>query len=242
MIPVKQAIDLIAYDLNKYLAADTKNIFSFYASHCLFETMALRDPRTASHSFKVGIYAYLLASRMDPNHSIEYFIGGLVHDMGKIAFPDFILKGKKLYGKALEQIQEHVQNSVSILVTLEMPKIIINFAKYHHERHNGSGYPSAARGNEIPIEGSIAAVADVYSAMTEQNRGYQLGKTHKEAIQILRGLQDQFDPTVLKVFFEMFDDVKTIDYVNQIESLLSEKVFSFEKIIKSLRTVQISVS
>ncbi|RCW41660.1 HD-GYP domain-containing protein [Paenibacillus prosopidis] len=234
--PVNRAIEPILSDFSRYLSAEKKNIFNVFASQCLFESLRLRDPKTSSHSLKMGIYAYLLATKMDASRAMEYFFGGLVHDVGKIAFPDFILNGKKLVGKNREQLKKHVVDSVNTLVSLKMPEIVINIAKYHHERLNGSGYPRGVQGDVIPLEGKIAAVADVYSAITEQDRGYQPGRSHEEAFRILRGSQEQFDPLVLHLFFKMFKDVNSIDYVNEISSLMPEKIFTFEKYLGAIST------
>ncbi|WP_054029077.1 HD-GYP domain-containing protein [Bacillus sp. FJAT-28004] len=232
--PVNQAIDLITHHYHHYISAGKKNVLHVFASQCLYETLRLRDVRISNHSLKVGIYAYLLATKMDSNHAIEYFLGGLVHDIGKIAFPDAILNGEKLEGKKREKIKEHVVNAESILSDLQMSKIIINIAKYHHERQNGTGYPKGVQGDFIPIEGKIAAVADVYTAITEQDRGYQAGRSHHEAFQILMDSKEQFDPLVLQQFFNMFHDVNSIKYVNEMSKRMLETIFSFEKYLDPL--------
>lgn len=167
-------LDLLLSDCKQYMQSNSRNLFTMCSILSLYESIHLRDPMTALHSMRVASYSYLLAKHMDPSRAFEYFIGGLTHDVGKIAFPDSILLSSRKIGTyEKEKIRKHVKDSFEILKKLQLPTVILNIGRFHHERFNGSGYLEGLKGNQIPFEARVAAVADVYSAITDEGRKYR---------------------------------------------------------------------
>jgi putative two-component system response regulator len=131
-----------------------------------------------------------------------------LHDIGKIAIPDrILLKAAKLTSKEKEVMERHasigaatirsVMEKGAMLSFLEMAETI---AHCHHEWYNGEGYPRGLKGEEIPIEARLAAVADVYDALTT-DRVYKHAVPYEEACEIIvQRAGSQFDPMVVDAF------------------------------------------
>jgi HD-GYP domain-containing protein (c-di-GMP phosphodiesterase class II) len=176
----------------------------------IYTLIHLRDPVTAQHSYAMAVCAYELAKIFDPDHAGDYYLGGLVHDVGKIGWPDWLLKGEqKVSSEDKKLLIRHVSDGVRFLSQLNLPPVILQMTQFHHERNDGTGYPTGVFGKYIPISGKIAAVSDVYSAL-RMDRPYRKGIAHEEAIAIMeedRGL-DRF---VLARFKECYEGRKSIE-------------------------------
>lgn len=169
----------------------------------LFLALEYRDQSTAKHSLEVARYSYLLALRLDLDHAYLYYLGGLMHDIGKLSMNDQILKGThRLTPGQRKVIQNHVADGVRLLKQLELPQIIIDMAAYHHERVNGSGYLHGLQGDQIPLVGKIAAIADLYAALIV-DRPYQGAKRPSEALRVVVEQKDLFDPNVFNEFMSI---------------------------------------
>jgi putative two-component system response regulator len=151
--------------------------------------------------------------KLPPSEVEVIFHGSRMHDVGKIAVPDAILrKPSSLDGTELSVMRDHavigsviLDNSTSQV--LQAGRII---ALYHHERWDGTGYPHGLVGEDIPLWGRISAVADVFDAMTSE-RPYKPAYSNEEALQLLKdGRGTQFDPKVLDVFLEHFEQILAI--------------------------------
>jgi putative two-component system response regulator len=136
-----------------------------------------------------------------------------LHDVGKIAISDRILqKPGKLDSKEFEEMKKHATFGVQIIEKIEASTSASNFLKYakifagtHHEKWDGSGYPNGLTGNDIPIQGRIMALADVYDALVSV-RPYKKAFTHAEAVQIIHdGKGTQFDPALTDVFIKIIE-------------------------------------
>lgn len=136
-----------------------------------------------------------------------------MHDVGKIKIPDTILnKPARLTEKEFEVMKLHTVYGAEILSKLlsrdEDPEyfdIAQNVAKYHHERYDGTGYPEGLKGEEIPLEARIMALADVYDALTS-DRVYKKAYPNSMAREILKeGAGTQFDPDLCELFLENSD-------------------------------------
>jgi putative nucleotidyltransferase with HDIG domain len=196
-------------DLLSYMEISDLNILNINITRSLYESLRLRDQLTADHSIKVAVYCYLMAKRLDLDNVYEYFIGGLVHDIGKISLPDSILKSDKLINSNKRyKLQDHIHKAAIILEKFPLPTVVHNIVLYHHERFCGSGYLAGLIGNEIPTEARIAAIADVYCAITDPGRKYHTPKSHWEAVKIMASNEKLFDPNLLGEFFELVKDFR----------------------------------
>lgn len=133
-----------------------------------------------------------------------------MHDLGKIAVDDSILrKPGKFTDEEYSQMKKHaekgskiVQNVLKETTDLEFQAIAINVAHYHHEKWNGTGYPTGIKGEEIPVEARIMALADVFDALVSK-RCYKEAQTFDEAFAIIKNdLGKHFDPLIGGVFLE----------------------------------------
>jgi putative two-component system response regulator len=137
----------------------------------------------------------------------------LLHDVGKIAVPDSILKKPgPLTKDEFEEIQKHTALGVKIIERIEAETPDSDFLKYakvfagtHHEKWDGSGYPNGLSGEDIPLPGRLMAIADVYDALIS-GRPYKKAFSHEEAIRsILEERGSRFDPILMDVFERVAD-------------------------------------
>ena len=133
-----------------------------------------------------------------------------MHDLGKIAVDDAILrKPGKFTPEEYEKMKEHpakgaviVEKVLSNINADDFRRIAINVAHYHHEKWNGSGYPEGLKGEEIPLEARIMALADVFDALVSK-RCYKEAQSFDEAFEIIKNdLGQHFDPVIGQIFIE----------------------------------------
>ncbi len=164
-----------------------------------------RDLETGSHIDRTAHYARLIARELSASYNmtdeqIEHiFLFSPMHDVGKIGIPDNILrKPSKLDPAEFDVMKTHPEKGREIidsvledfsLGTFGHANILRNIAEYHHEAIDGSGYPKGLKGDEIPIEARISAVADVFDALTSR-RAYKAPWSNEDAFGMLRSLAD----------------------------------------------------
>jgi response regulator RpfG family c-di-GMP phosphodiesterase len=173
----------------------------------LMTALDMRDVETFGHSQTVAKYSQVLAQIMgirDENHLEEIHKGALLHDIGKIAIPDSILKKPgNLSGDDWEKIRLHPALGHGLIKEIKMVKIVGNIILFHHEHFDGSGYPRGLKKDEIPIEARIFAVADALDAITA-HRPYRRARDFKSARrEIIRSSGTQFDPAVVDAFVSL---------------------------------------
>ena len=169
-----------------------------------------RDKDTAAHIKRMSLYSAFLAERLgeEPKRCEVIRLSSAMHDVGKIGIPDHILlKPGPLDAAEWRVMKTHSELGHRILSDSSsglMNEAAI-IALTHHERINGSGYPRGLVEDEIPLVGKIAAVADVFDALTTDRvyrNAFPLGK----ALEIMReGRGDLFDPTILDLFLDSID-------------------------------------
>ena len=165
----------------------------------------MRDQVTGHHLSRMGAYCEDLARRLElPDETCETIaLAAQMHDIGKIAVPDHILlKPGPLNSRERVQMESHAEIGRRILQGSESPllKLAETVAWTHHERFDGRGYPRGLSGGQIPIEGRIAAVADVFDALT-RDRPYRRAMSAEAATDVmLDGRGSHFDPDVLDPF------------------------------------------
>ncbi len=135
-------------------------------------------------------------------------LGAYFHDLGKLALPDEVLrKPAALSTGEWRQVKAHPEVGLEILRNLPfLPKTALNVVLYHHERWDGSGYPKGLRGEEIPLEARIFAVADVYDALISE-RPYKRAWAPEEAREELRKQAGRtLDPRLVAAFLQLLED------------------------------------
>lgn len=205
--------------------------------HCLARAAEYRDNETGDHVIRVGKYAGVIASEL--GFSDEYCnqieLAAQLHDVGKIGIPDSVLLNPgRLNNEEFEVMKAHCALGVEIMEPLAeaeghvvrnhaevggfimdgvdspMLELAALIARTHHEKWDGSGYPTGMKGEMIPIEGRITCVADVYDALCSE-RPYKKAFSMKKCLEIMlseRGTR--FDPIVLDAFFRRLGDVEKI--------------------------------
>ncbi len=174
-----------------------------------------KDEDTAAHINRMSSYCAIIARVLNlPPGEVELILhASPMHDVGKIGVPDIILlKPGKLTSEEWAIMKEHTIFGGRILGEAEDDLIKAGeiIALSHHEKWDGSGYPKGLKGENIPLIGRIAAIADVFDALTS-NRPYKKAFSNEKAYEILReGRGTQFEPKVLDAFFERLDEVEAI--------------------------------
>jgi PAS domain S-box-containing protein len=164
-----------------------------------------RDDDTGTHIERVSRYCALIAVRLglDREHSNQLRIASPMHDVGKIGVTDAILrKPGPLDAMERAAMQRHAEIGHSILAGsgADLLERAATIALTHHERYDGAGYPHGLAGEEIPLDGRIVAVADVFDALTT-DRVYRRAHSHEQALAIMRLERGgHFDPRVLDAF------------------------------------------
>ncbi|MGE4278228.1 MAG: HD domain-containing phosphohydrolase [Magnetospirillum sp.] len=175
-----------------------------------------RDSDTGRHVERMSLFCQRLASAAGlPPHSCEHILyASQMHDLGKIGIPDSILhKPGKLDAAERRIINQHSAIGAHILrgnspnPVIRMAHVI---ARTHHEKWDGSGYPDGLTGPDIPIEGRITAICDVFDALTMQ-RPYKPAWSIEDACDLLRKEAGKhFDPHLVELFLEILPDILAI--------------------------------
>lgn len=172
----------------------------------------LRDDDTGQHIHRMSGYAAVLARRagFDDEEVNILQMATQMHDVGKIGIPDAVLlKPGKLTADERAVIETHAQIGHDILSgsEAELLSLAADIALTHHERFDGTGYPQRLAGEGIPIEGRIAAIADVFDAITNA-RVYRPAMTLPDAVAIMKdGRGTHFDPRLLDLFLDSLPEL-----------------------------------
>ena len=181
----------------------------------LGKTAEFKDPETANHIARVAHYSKLLAEKYGLDEEIQdmIFYSSPFHDLGKVGIRDnILLKPGKLDDAEFDIMKTHARIGYEILKDSKSKylKMGASIALSHHEKFNGFGYPNKLKGEEIPIEGRIVAVADVFDALVS-TRPYKKAWTFEDAIVLLQQESgSHFDPHLVDLFIENIDSVKDI--------------------------------
>lgn len=165
-----------------------------------------KDPYTYGHASRVEEYSVKLGQAHGlSNDKIQNLKNAaILHDIGKIGIKDNILnKAGKLTQEEFREIMTHPTIGADIIKKVDFLEKISDTIRYHHEKYNGEGYPEGLKGEEIPIEACILAIADCYDAMTS-DRPYRKALTSDEALEeIKRNAGTQFHPELAEKFIEI---------------------------------------
>ena len=178
-------------------------------------TIDAKDEYTNGHSIRVGYYSKIIAQNLglseDEVDNIYYI--ALLHDIGKIAIPDKILnKPGKLTDEEFAIMKSHTTRGAKILKGISTIPHIVEGAKYHHEKYDGTGYPEGLKGEGIPYVARIICCADCFDAMASK-RVYKKAFTLETIMnEFKRCAGTQFDPDIAKVVVEMMASGKLKPY------------------------------
>lgn len=178
-----------------------------------------RDEDTGTHIQRIGHFARELSSRLGLQSFFQDCIyhGAMMHDIGKVAVPDSVLlKQGSLTDEEWVLMRLHTSSGAKILEGSASPYLQMGavIAQHHHERWDGSGYPSGVKGDAIPLPARITAIADTYDALRSA-RPYKQAFSHEESCRIIvqgdgRTSPEHFDPEILDAFIHIqsrFDEV-----------------------------------
>jgi putative two-component system response regulator len=205
--------------------------------HCLARAGEFHDDDTGHHVIRVGLYAGVIGRALgyDEKWAKSLEQAAQLHDIGKIGVPDTVLlKTGELAPDEYDLIRRHCDFGSSIIQPMSSSRFQLyqshagigsqlldidgypimemaaTIAQTHHEKWNGTGYPQGLAGEDIPIEGRITAVADVYDALSSE-RPYKPAFSREKCLKILmEGRGAHFDPEVLDAFFNSLDEITTI--------------------------------
>lgn len=193
---------------NDKLINDLKELFSG-TINAIIEALDAKDSFTLGRSRRVTFFALKMVKYFNlPTEEMgKLELAGLLHDIGMIGVSEDILnKTERLTEEEFESIKKHVTHGVKILEDIKQLKEVVEIIKYHHERFDGAGYPEGLKGEEIPFNSRIIAVADAYDSMVSQ-RSYRQGLCHEDAMKKIEEQSGrQFDPKVVWAFKAMIPE------------------------------------
>ena len=170
-----------------------------------------KDVYTKGHSSRVAEYAKMIAKRSGYADAKldDIYMAAFLHDVGKIGIADGILnKPSVLTPEEYEQVKGHSKMGAAILKNIAIDPTFEKCAMYHHERYDGTGYPMGLKGDAIPEEARIIAVADAYDAMSS-DRSYREHLSQEKIISELKdGMGTQFDPDFAEIMLAIVEEDK----------------------------------
>jgi putative two-component system response regulator len=221
------------------------------------EVIEFRDQETGQHVEHVQNYLSLLLNAMKESNSYadeiaEWDIDALIksallHDVGKIKIRDDILLKQtpltdeefntmKLHSSYGKTLLESLQSKVPNQMFLEYAKLL---AYRHHEQWDGNGYPDKLKGEEIPLQARMMALADVYDALISE-RPYKKAFTHDEAMRIIaEGRGTRFDPNLADLFMSISEDIREINEGNHTaDSMIGTKLMVEESMDEDMELLR----
>jgi len=173
-----------------------------------------RDPYTEGHCERLASHAVELGRHLglDEDSMVALRRGGYLHDLGKVAVPDEILKkGSNLAPQEWEIMKQHPITGENICKPLKSLRLVLPIIRHHHEHSDGSGYPDALRAGEIPLLPRVLQVVDVYDALCTA-RPYKPALSHDQAAQTMRqeARAGLWDAQLVHEFFTMLEEKRNV--------------------------------
>lgn len=206
VVNLLRSVNKLSEEIEKKMKEQHQSYLEFIKT--LVTSIEVKDIYTKGHSERVSYYAYCLGEEIGYEKLDVLVDAGLMHDIGKIAIPDYILnKPEKLTDEEFDIIKTHPENGYKILDTSNLFEELKVIIKYHHEKYNGNGYPEGLSGQNIPIESRILAIVDTFDALTS-DRAYRKALSLEEAMEIIvKESGSQFDPDIVKFFEKIVFDI-----------------------------------
>ena len=186
-----------------------------------------KDLYTQAHSHRVAVYAMRLSRRLGfQEDEVRYIgIGGLFHDVGKLALSDRIFTNReaRLSNDLRQEVNCHPLIGAALLKDIDFLEPMVDFVLFHHERQDGSGYPFGLKEAEIPAGAKIVSIADCFDAVTT-DRPYQKGQSIESAYAILRqGCHSIFCQSYVETFIEEIEENGMI-VDNGLDNLMAQQL------------------
>lgn len=212
-----------ADDANRHL----EQMNTLYLS--TIETLAMaidaKDQITHGHIRRVQTFAVALAKEVgitDDKQIKAIEAAALLHDMGKLAVPEYILnKPGALTPAEFDRMKQHAAVGADILSAIDFPYPVVPIVRHHHESWDGSGYPAGLKGADIPIGARVLSVVDCFDALTS-DRPYRPRLTHEDALEVLinrRGTM--YDPVIVDAFLRMSKSLRDSSLVEDKSAISS---------------------
>jgi putative nucleotidyltransferase with HDIG domain len=182
----------------------------------LMRILDMRDRRTARHAAAVARYARALAPEIGCDEAEQELVhtAGLLHDIGKFVLPDNILHADVLSDEDWGLIRRHPQDGATVVGMLDGYGPVADAILYHHEHVDGSGYPAALIGNEIPLPSRIIAICSIYDTLTARDT-YRTPMTPQDAMAELRRVAGrQLDAELVESFIAMLERDGPVTFVH----------------------------
>ncbi len=189
-------------------AQENESLF-IHVVQALAEAIDAKDTYTNGHSDRVARYSREIAKRAgySDREQNDIYMMGLLHDVGKIGVPDAVInKPARLDDEEFELIKNHPVMGARILKNIEEMPQLAKGARWHHERYGGGGYPDGLKGEDIPKEARIIAVADAYDAMSSRRSYRDVLPQSVVREEIVKGRGSQFDPVFADIMLAMIDE------------------------------------
>lgn len=171
----------------------------------ILKALDCKDHYTFGHSMRVAYFSLVTGRELglSDEELKELELSAIFHDIGKIGTPDQVLnKPSRLTEDEFQVMKQHPELSYTILAEYPVFEKIAQYARHHHERYDGRGYPSGMKAEEIPLFSRIILIADTFDAMTS-TRVYRKGLDHSVAFEELRQFTgSQFDPKCVEAFIQ----------------------------------------
>jgi putative two-component system response regulator len=171
--------------------------------------MSVCDPGLGGHAARVGAHAELIARKLGwaSERVDDLRLGAALHDVGKVSLrPEVLQKTGALDADEIAHIRAHPVEGAWLISGVRSLAPALPYVLFHHERWDGTGYPTRRSGQEIPVEGRILAVADAFDAMTS-SRPYRAALAVDDALdEVARCAGTQFDPEIADLFLEALSD------------------------------------
>lgn len=212
----------------------------------IVEALALainaKDEVTHGHVLRVQVYAAGVAKLLGCSQAeVEALkAGALLHDVGKIAVPDYILnKPGKLTAAEFEKMKVHTVVGAQILSKVQFSYPVVPIVRHHHERWDGKGYPDGLKGEEIPTTARVLSVVDCFDALRE-DRPYRQGMSRESAVDyLLRNSGTMYDPHVVSTFIANLSVFEAETRKAQAAGPLSTSSFgTFDQLPEAARAVE----
>jgi len=202
---------LMRFHLIRSLRSDDETIYLSLA-----QTVELKDPYTKGHCDRVARYSVDLARSAGLDEGVINDIkhGSWLHDCGKIGVSEAILNYPGILSEAdMETVKQHSRWGSEVARQARMSNTVINIILHHHERFDGNGYPSGLKGDLIPIEARVVAIADVFDSLYS-DRPYRKAYDFDQSIEIMHEMaKTHFDPSLMQYFLTIAEEAHNEEHL-----------------------------